>query len=134
VRFSSHVVEHRIGSEPVRNNFAHRLRWVRSARRSRPAGYVGQLFTHALPVGFLATLFLHAFWPLLSITLALRLAAAWIVSKRILGASVSWLLLPWQDVLAFGFWIAGFFGNSIRWRGRRYLLNRDGTLEFIGNV
>src|SRR5581483_4241078 len=37
VRFSSYVVEHRIGSETMRANFAHRVRWARSARRSRPA-------------------------------------------------------------------------------------------------
>jgi ceramide glucosyltransferase len=40
------VVEHRIGSEPLPRNFSHRLRWARSTRRSRPAGYVGQLFTN----------------------------------------------------------------------------------------
>jgi ceramide glucosyltransferase len=37
--------------------------------------------------------------------------------------------LPVQDILAFLFWIAGFFGNSILWRGRRYILKRDGTVE-----
>jgi ceramide glucosyltransferase len=68
-------------------------------------------------------------WPLLAVTVVLRAVAAWIVSDRILGAKVSWLLLPVQDVLAFAFWIAGFFGNSIHWRGRRYILNRDGTVE-----
>lgn len=129
VRLSPYVVEHRIGSEPVSQNFAHRLRWARSSRRSRPLGYIGQFFTHPLPVGLLVTLFWPAIWPLMGITVTLRAVAAWVVSKRILGAPVQWLLLPWQDMLGFGFWIAGFFGNSINWRGRRYLLNRDGTME-----
>ncbi len=71
----------------------------------------------------------HALWPLLAVTIALRAFAAWIVSKYILGERVPWLLLPLQDLLGFAFWIAGFFGNSILWRGRRYLLNRDGTME-----
>lgn len=129
VRLSPYVVEHRIGSEGALQNFAHRLRWARSSRRSRPAGYVGQFFTHPLPVALLLTLIWPALWPLMGITLALRTAAAWIVSKRILGVRVNWPLLPWQDLLGFGFWIAGFFGNSIQWRGRRYLLHRDGTME-----
>jgi ceramide glucosyltransferase len=132
VRLSPYVVEHRIGSETVLKNFAHRLRWARSSRRSRPLGYIGQFFTHSLPVGLLVTSVRPALWPLIGITLALRAAAAWVVSKRILGARVPWLLLPWQDMLGFVFWIAGFFGNSIYWRGRRYLLNRDGTMQLAG--
>jgi uncharacterized membrane protein YphA (DoxX/SURF4 family) len=50
VILSSYVVEHRIGSQSWRANAAHRLRWYRSTRRSRPAGYVGQLFTNPLPL------------------------------------------------------------------------------------
>ena len=129
VRLSPYVVEHRIGSEPALQNFAHRLRWARSTRRSRPAGYVGQFFTHPLPVALLITLLWPALWPLMGITLTLRAFAAWVVSKHILGVRVPWLLLPLQDGLGFAFWIAGFFGNSIQWRGRRYLLNRDGTMQ-----
>jgi len=129
VRLSPYVVEHRIGSEPITKNFAHRLRWARSSRRSRPWGYIGQFFTYTLPIGLLVTLIWPVIWPLLGITVALRMVAAWMVSKRTLGERVPWLLLPLQDLLAFGFWIAGFFGNSIQWRGRRYLLNRDGTMQ-----
>jgi ceramide glucosyltransferase len=132
VRFSRYVVEHRIGSEPMAKNFLHRLRWVRSARCSRPWGYAGQFFTHTLSIGLLVTLVWPAAWPLMGVTAALRGVTAWIVSKRVLGIRVPWLLLPLQDALAFGFWVAGFFGNSIQWRGRRYLLNRDGTMELAG--
>lgn len=129
VDLSSYVVEHRIGSEPLRKNFAHRLRWSRSTRRSRPAGYIGEFFTHALPIAVLIFLLIPHMWPLLAVTAALRAVRAWIVSDRILGTKVPWLLLPVQDFLAFGFWMAGFFGRSIQWRGRRYTLNRDGTVE-----
>jgi ceramide glucosyltransferase len=134
VRLSPYVVEHRIGSEPISKNFAHRLRWARSSRCSRPWGYVGQFFTHPMPIQLLVTAVWPATWPLMGVTVALRLVSAWVVSKRILGARVRWLLLPWQDMLGFGFWIAGFFGNSINWRGRRYLLNRDGTMELASEM
>ncbi len=129
VRMSPYIVEHRIGSDGMRANFAHRLRWARSTRRSRPWGYVGQFFTHSLPVGLLAGLMHPEWWWLVAVTAFLRAAAAWIVSERILGAAIPWLLLPLQDAIGFVFWVAGFFGNSIRWRGQRYTLNRDGTME-----
>ena len=32
----------------------HRLRWARSTRRSRPLGYIGQVFTHSLAIALLA--------------------------------------------------------------------------------
>jgi ceramide glucosyltransferase len=113
----------------MRANFAHRIRWARSTRRSRPAGYVGQLFTYPFPIALVIFILLPHTWPLLLVTIALRCIAAWVVSDYVLGARGPWLLLPVQDILAFLFWIAGFFGNSILWRGRRYILKRDGTVE-----
>jgi hypothetical protein len=80
-------------------------------------------------VGLLAGLTHPEWWWLVAVTAFLRAAAAWIVSERILGAAIPWLLLPLQDAVGFVFWIAGFFGKSIHWRGQRYTLNRDGTME-----
>jgi hypothetical protein len=50
VGLSSYVIEHRIGSESFPKNAAHRIRWNRSTRRSRPLGYLGQVFTNPLPL------------------------------------------------------------------------------------
>jgi len=38
------------------------------------------------------------------------------------------LLVPLRDVVAFGLWIAGFFGRTVEWRGRRYRVDRGGRL------
>ncbi|MBV8811295.1 MAG: hypothetical protein JO033_21715, partial [Acidobacteriaceae bacterium] len=81
------------------------------------------------PIALAVLLLWPQWWPLVAVTFVLRILSAWIVSKGILDARVPWHLLPAQDLLGFGFWIAGFFGNSIHWRGRRYILNRDGTVE-----
>jgi ceramide glucosyltransferase len=131
VRLSTYVVEHRIGSETMRENISHRLRWARTSRRSRPAGYVGQVFTFPLLIALVVLVAWPRLWPFVVVTVLLRALAAWSVSSRVLAASVNWLLLPLQDVLGFGFWMAGFFGNTIEWRGRRYRLNRDGTARSI---
>ena len=53
VILSSYVIEHHIGAQSLGANLRHRLRWNRSTRRSRPAGYVGQVFTNPLPLALL---------------------------------------------------------------------------------
>src|SRR6201993_196231 len=53
VILSSYVIEHHIGDATLSQNLAHRLRWARSTRRSRPAGYIGQLFTMPFPLALL---------------------------------------------------------------------------------
>ncbi len=129
VRMSSYVVEHRIGSEPMRRNFSHRLRWARTSRRSRPLGYLGQFFTHPAAAVLCICLAWPLWKPLFLVTTIFRLLSAWVVSKGTLGARVPWLLLPLHDALAFAFWIAGFFGKTVQWRGQSYILRRDGTLQ-----
>ena len=129
VILSRNVVEHRIGSEPWRPNFTHRLRWVRSTRRSRPLGYVGQLFTYPLPLAILTCALAPAWWPLLIVATFFRAAAAWATSAWVLDAKPRWHLVVLQDVLSFVFWLAGFFGNTVVWRGRRYYLYPDGKFE-----
>jgi len=129
VILSRNIVEHRIGSQNFAGNAAHRLRWSRSTRRSRPIGYLGQIFTHPLPVALLACAVDPSWWPMLVLTAVVRAAAAWSTAVWVLRGRVNWLLLPVQDILSFLFWIAGFFGNTIVWRGRRNYLFRDGRFE-----
>jgi ceramide glucosyltransferase len=133
VILSSYVVEHHIGSATLRENIAHRLRWARSTRRSRPAGYVGQLFTMPLPLALLVCLAAPAWWPVLPVSVLVRVLAAYMVSARVLRARINWLLLPVEDLMGFCFWIGGFFGNTISWRGRRYRLYRDGRFELLSS-
>jgi ceramide glucosyltransferase len=131
VILSSYVVEHHIGSATLRQNIAHRLRWMRSTRRSRPAGYVGQLFTMPVPLALLVCLVSPAWWPLVLLALMARAAAAYTISARVLGNRINWLLLPVEDLIGFFFWVGGFFGNTISWRGRRYRLHPDGRFAPI---
>ncbi len=129
VILSRTVVEHCIGSEKFGPNMAHRLRWARSTRRSRPWGYIGQVFTNPLPIVLILIALNLQWWPALVPTLLVRATAAWAVSRHVLGQPVRWHLLLVQDLLSFLFWIAGFFGNTIVWRGRRYYLHADGRFS-----
>ena len=129
VILSSYVIEHRIGAQPMRANLKHRLRWNRSSRRSRPAGYVGQLFLHPLPIVAATLLARPDWWPLALAALLMRGASAWAVAAYALHDPLlrsRWWLLPLQDLISFACWIGGFFGNTVLWRGRKYTLLPDG--------
>jgi ceramide glucosyltransferase len=137
VILSSYVIEHRIGAQPFGANARHRLRWFRSTRCSRPAGYVGQLFTNPLPLALLLWAARPEWWPIVTATVVLRAFAAVATAGWILRDPLTarrWFLLPLQDLLSFAFWLAGFFGNTITWRGRRYLLMKDGTFRLIAEA
>ena len=42
-----------------------------------------------------------------------------------------WWLVPVQDLANFVLWVAGFFGDTILWRGRKYRLLPDGRFELL---
>ena len=134
VILSSYVIEHHIGSQPLPENLKHRLRWNRSTRRSRPLGYIGQVFTNPLPLAVLFCAAIPAWWPVLIVTGAFRAAAARVTAIRILQdplTAARWWLVPVQDLLGFLLWTVAFFGNTILWRGRKYHLLRDGKFRPI---
>lgn len=132
VLFSSYVIEHRIGSEGMMRNLGHRLRWARSTRRSRPAGYWGQIFTYPLPWALLLWAVYHPAWPAVILTLLLRVLAAVATARYVVHDAVTqkqWWLLPLQDALGFLIWISGFVGDTIVWRDRKCTVLRDGRLH-----
>jgi ceramide glucosyltransferase len=132
VLLSSAMIEHRIGSQSMLHNLSHRLRWARSTRRSRPAGYWGQVFTYPLPLALLLWTTLGAAWPIVLLAVVLRIGAAFATSELVLHDPVlrrQWWLLPVQDLLGFLVWIGGFLGDTIVWRNRKCTVLRDGRLQ-----
>jgi len=129
-----HPVNHHATALGFTSSFKHRLRWNRSSRFSRPAGYVGQGFTYGLPWALL--LFLVApFWWSGFVLLAVAAARMWMAYE--LGTSLlndrealrRFWLIPLQDALSFGAWIGGFVGREIIWRNERYRLLEGGKFE-----
>ena len=134
VLLSSYVIEHRIGSQAFAANLKHRLRWNRSTRRSRPWGYLGQAFMHPLPLAMMLWAARPDWWIVLPLAAAFRAIAGWATARYVLADPLThrlWWLAPVQDVASFLAWMAGFFGNTILWRGRKYNLLRDGRFELV---
>jgi len=132
VLLSSYIIEHRIGSQHMLRNMGHRLRWARSTRRSRPAGYWGQIFTYPLAWALLLCAAYPSAWPAIVVTFALRSVAAVATARYVVHDPVTqrqWWLLPFQDVIGFLVWISGFVGDTIVWRDRKCTVLRDGRLH-----
>ena len=136
VVLSAEVVETAIPAYGWRAFVDHQLRWARTVRDARPWGYAGLLFTHGLPLALLNVLASGlsplSLW-LLGLSFFLRLALAMTVGAEVLGdhqVLPNLWLLPLRDLIAMGVWVAGFAGNTIVWRGQRFLL-KAGKLEPI---
>ena len=134
VALSAEVVETAIPAYHWRGFLDHQLRWARTVRDSRPWGYAGLIFTHGLGWALLNVLASGlsplSLW-LLGLSFFLRLALAIMVGSAVLGdrqVLPSLWLLPLRDVVAMAVWVAGFSGNTIVWRGERFLL-KGGRLQ-----
>lgn len=111
---------------------AHEVRWARTVRTQRAAGYAGALVTHPLALAALymaLTRFAPSGLSVFSATLALRMffdaQARRTFAPRCTGAAP---LVPVREVLAFGVWCAGLSGRRIAWRSQDFSVNADGRL------
>ena len=134
VALASEVVETGVPAYRWRGFVEHQLRWWRTVRDARPAGYAGLVFTHGLMwalINAVAGGISPASLWLLGLSFFLRLSVAMTVGTEALGDHQTlgnlWLL-PARDAIAMGLWVAGFAGNTIVWRGERFIL-KSGKLE-----
>ena len=123
------VVETHLGGG-WRQVWAHQLRWARTIRVSRLGGYLGLPITNATLWAVLCAVFGRAdlALALLVVRLAMALASGWGVlrSRDVLRL---WWLVPARDLCGFAVWLGGLFGDSVMWRGRRLLLDREGRIR-----
>lgn len=136
IEVSAEVVETAIPAYAWRGFFNHQLRWLRTVRCSRPAGYVGLIVTHGIGWALMNVLVSGlsplSFW-LLALSFFLRLAQAMTVGAAVLAdhdVLPSLWLLPLRDVIAMALWVAGFASDTIVWRGERFAL-KDGKLARV---
>jgi ceramide glucosyltransferase len=134
VKILPYVVETCNPEMSCRDYLAHQLRWARTYRICRPAGYLAYGITHALVYSLailLSTGLAPWAWGLAAATLVLRGALAGFSERRGLKGSLplwAFVLLPAKDLLAFGLWLASFLGRRVNWGGRAFLVTPEGKL------
>jgi ceramide glucosyltransferase len=121
------------GSEAAFATLArHELRWTRTIFGIDPAGFIGSVITHCLPLALIGGA-LVGFGPIASTVVGAALAARFLLKLRIDhvfgGSSGPLALLPLRDLLSLAMFLATFFVNKVDWRGARYTISRDGRLS-----
>ena len=130
VALADTVVETHLPSYGFREMIAHQLRWARTIRDRRIGGYIGLLFTFALPWALLASVFSAAApWSILLLAIigVLRLGEASLLCDTVLDdrrARRDLWLVPLRDFLALYVWLVSFASSTVTWRGETFRVSR----------
>jgi len=137
VRMANYVVRLMVLPQGLRASFVDQLRWMKSTRRSRPAGHLGTGLTYAVPFGLLGLA-----WGVLTGHPAM--GALWLlatcVNRWVMAAVVLWaiedeqagkptLIYPMRDLLGFAVWVASYMGSTMQYHGGAYSLGVGGRFE-----
>jgi ceramide glucosyltransferase len=134
VRLSHTVVETAMAPVGFMGMMRHQMRWARSTRISRPAGYLGLLLTYGTALALINVAVAQASWlslGLLGFTLTIRLLMGWLIGVHYLKDRIlkrHFYLVPLRDLLSFLIWAVSWFGRTVEWRGRRFEVRRDGRM------
>jgi ceramide glucosyltransferase len=129
IELANVVVECREGSKSIVEVWKHQLRWARTIRVCQPGPYFASILSNV------------TFWMLLCLAvsrspaaflcLPVRVLTAMHNDKRLTQTKSAWLesfYAPVKDLLQFVVWIGAFEGNSVVWRGEKFLVKRGGEL------
>jgi len=129
VEFAPVVVETGLGGATWLDVWRHQLRWARTIRVSRTAGYYGSVVTHAVLWALVA--FAAGEWWAGAGALILRVGAGWLTGARVVRDPLvkRWFwLLPLRDLFGLTVWAGGCLGSTVYWRAVKLRLQKNGKI------
>ncbi|HEX9201876.1 MAG TPA: glycosyltransferase [Acidobacteriaceae bacterium] len=137
VRMANYVVRLMVLPQGLRGSFRDQLRWMKSTRRSRPAGHLGTGLTYAVPFGLLGLIWgILAGHPIAGLLWLLAMCGnRWVMAATMLWAledeqpAKPTLIYPLRDLLGFAVWIASYMGDRMQYHGGAYSLGVGGRFE-----
>jgi ceramide glucosyltransferase len=129
VKAAPFLVGHRCFEDSLREFMRHEIRVARTIRSIDPIGYAGTILTHPLPLALVGMLSGGTTAVLLMLAaVASRVTLCRCVERRFGLPRQNYWLIPLQDVLVFGVYVASFFGATVHWQGADFRVAADGTL------
>lgn len=111
----------------------HELRWARTVRTVRPAGYALSIFTQTVPLsafGWLVCRTGSAGMVMLGGSLILRMVLHLVARSRLgVSGGPALLLVPLREMMNLSVWVGCFLGNSVEWRGSSFSVAGDGQMK-----
>ncbi|HET7586561.1 MAG TPA: bacteriohopanetetrol glucosamine biosynthesis glycosyltransferase HpnI [Gammaproteobacteria bacterium] len=128
---ADYLVETTAPDQTLQALVRHELRQARALRVLQPLGYAFTFITFGIPLCG-AMLGLTGPQPFALAMLALTVIAKWLVQimfapSRPQALADGWLV-PLSDLLSLAVWLWSFAGRQIVWRGRYFMIRRDGEL------
>lgn len=134
VELAAEVVETSVPAYNFRSFAEHQLRWLRTVRDSRPAGYAGLACANLLAWAFLnliasgISLFSIALFCmalLFRVCIALGVGVGILYDRQVLRDL--WLLLP-RDLTGLALWAWSYASDTVTWRGKSFLIKKGKLL------
>lgn len=139
LELSHEVVETSIHPWTFSGFLGHQLRWARTMRDSRRAGYAGLVLSYGLAwacLNLIASGFSLFAFTLFTLALLLRVSLALGVGVGILrdGQVLRdlWLLVP-RDLISLGIWAWSYAADTVTWRDQRFLLKKGQLTRLDSN-
>ncbi len=110
----------------------HEIRWGRTVAAIDRPSYMASVITQPVALAVLAALMGAAAWAYLALLMAACLVRLWAIraEERALALPRAQLAaLALRELLSFVVFIIACCGRSVIWRGKRFTIRRDGTLE-----
>jgi ceramide glucosyltransferase len=112
--------------------FSHELRWARTIAALDRLGFMASILTQPVILGLLGMLLGGFAWPMtvvFEIAAIIRLMAIRIEERALQLPAASIGLLVIREFLTFAVFTVALFGRTVLWRGLRYRIRHDGTLQ-----
>ena len=128
----SMLVAHSFDEKSLGEVVRHELRWARTIFTVDPVGHIGSGVTHALPLALIGAA-LRGFdvWGLAALltALACRLFLKFRLTREFELPNPNYSLTVARDILSFAVYFGSFWSARVSWRGRDFIVRRDGTME-----
>lgn len=130
-----------IGNIPLSGYIERRVRWIRVRKRMVMAATIAEPFQECIMMSVLACLSLrhlmgiplwivllvhYSAWIAVDLDVYESLAGHPLPSERRLDFFAAWCV---RELLALPIWFSGIFGEEVQWRGRKYLMLKNGEVE-----
>jgi ceramide glucosyltransferase len=120
-----------IADDDLARLWLHELRWARTIRSQRTAGYAGSIVTYPLPFAILCAVLTPS--PLSFAVLGLAAALRTVLhfeSRKTFAKHIRatpWLI-PLRDALGVAVWVTAFLGKRVHWRDARFRVEAGGQM------